>query len=201
MALLQVYQAKALKDLHEGGHNLAVLHELHASTDLALRATKVTAQSLGCAMSTLVVREHNLWLCLTDMEQKKVQFPNATVLQTGLFGNAVKSFAQQFSPAQRQTEVIRQPLSLLVAVGAPLQLPPLPRCRSSLPKEPGSVVETPSLSRPPPNECGGKCRCKRPWDGRPRDRGDCSSEMVSHLSLPRRSRVENIVVLFCYPKT
>ncbi len=53
MALLQVYQAKALKDLHEGGHNLAVLHELRAATDLALRATKVTAQSLGHAMSTL----------------------------------------------------------------------------------------------------------------------------------------------------
>ncbi len=41
MALLQVHQAKALKDLHEGGHDLAVLHELHAATNLALRATKV----------------------------------------------------------------------------------------------------------------------------------------------------------------
>ncbi len=46
MALLQIYQAKALKDLHEGGHDLVVLHELRAATDLALRATKVTAQSL-----------------------------------------------------------------------------------------------------------------------------------------------------------
>ncbi len=45
--LLQVHQAKALRDLHEGGHDLAVLHELRAATDLALRATKVTAQSLG----------------------------------------------------------------------------------------------------------------------------------------------------------
>ncbi len=33
MALLQVHQAKALKDLHEGGHDLAVLHELRAVTD------------------------------------------------------------------------------------------------------------------------------------------------------------------------
>ncbi len=32
MALLQVHQAKALKDLHEGGHDLAVLHELRAAT-------------------------------------------------------------------------------------------------------------------------------------------------------------------------
>ncbi len=33
-----------------------------------------------------------------------------------------------------------------------------------------------------PAKPGGKRRCKRPWDGRPRYRGDCSS--VSHLSLP-----------------
>ncbi len=36
MALLQVHQAKALRDLHEGGHDLAVLHELRAAMDLAL---------------------------------------------------------------------------------------------------------------------------------------------------------------------
>ncbi len=52
MALLHVHQAKALRDLHEGGHDLAVLHELRAATDLALRAMKVTAQSLGRAMFT-----------------------------------------------------------------------------------------------------------------------------------------------------
>ncbi len=62
MALLQVHQAKALRDLHEGGHDLAVRHELRAATDLVLRATKVTAQSLGRAMSTLVVQERHLWL-------------------------------------------------------------------------------------------------------------------------------------------
>ncbi len=47
-----------------------------------------------------------------------------------------------------------QPLSLLVAMGAPLRLSPLPRYCSSLP--PGNVIEpvtgrTPSPSRPPPN--------------------------------------------------
>ncbi len=108
MALLQVHQAKALKDLHESGHDLAFLHELRAATDLALRATKVTAQSLGRAMSTLVVQEHHLWLCLADMkEQEKVQFLNAPMSQTGLFGDAVESFAQQISAAQKQTEAIK----------------------------------------------------------------------------------------------
>ncbi len=108
MALLQVHQAKALRDLQEGGHDLAVLHELRAATDLALRATKATTQSLGRAMSTLVVQERHLWLCLTDMkEQEKVQFLNAPVSQTGLFGDAVESCAQQFSAAQKQTEAIK----------------------------------------------------------------------------------------------
>ncbi len=60
-----------MKDRHKGGHDLVVLHEMRAATDLALRATKVTAQSLGHAMSTLVVQELHLWLCLTDMSRKR----------------------------------------------------------------------------------------------------------------------------------
>ncbi len=36
MALLQVHQAKALKDLHKGGHDLEVLLELRAATDLVM---------------------------------------------------------------------------------------------------------------------------------------------------------------------
>ncbi len=46
-ALLQVHQAKALKDLHKSGHDPEVLKELRTATDLTLRATKVTASSLG----------------------------------------------------------------------------------------------------------------------------------------------------------
>ncbi len=89
-------------------------------------------------MSTLVVQERHLWLCLADMkEQEKVQFLNAPVSQTGLFGDAVESFAQQFSAAQKQTEAIkhimrrRKPAAStpaavpqpVVAVGAPLRRP------------------------------------------------------------------------------
>ncbi len=59
-------------------------------------------------MSTLVVQERHLWRCLADMKvQEKVQFLNAPVSQTGLFGDAVESFAQQFSAAQKQTEAIK----------------------------------------------------------------------------------------------
>ncbi len=213
MVLLQVHQAKALKDLHEGGHDLVVLHELRAATDLALRATKVTAQSLGRAMSTLVVQERHLWLCLADMEQEKVQFLNAPVSQTGLFGDAVESFAHQFSAAQKQTEAIKhitrqgnlllpprlQPLSLLVTVGAPLRPPPLARNRSSLP--PGSVVEpvadrTPSPSRPPPNLVV-SAGARGPETGDPEMEETAHREMVSApLPPPEEGRVENLVFLF-----
>ncbi len=181
MALLQVHQAKALRNLHEGGHDLAVLHELRAATDLALLATKVTAQSLGRAMSTLVVQERHLWLCLTDMkEQEKVQFLNAPVSQTGLFGNAVESCAQQFSAAQKQTEAIkhimrqREPAAASTSAAAPQ--PARRRGRPPL-ADPCShaaaaafhqcgIVEpvtgrTPSPSRPPPN-LAASAKCKRP---------------------------------------
>ncbi|KAI2666758.1 Transposon Ty3-G Gag-Pol polyprotein [Labeo rohita] len=47
MATLQVYQAKALKHLHEGGPDQGAMQELRAASDFALRATKVTAHSLG----------------------------------------------------------------------------------------------------------------------------------------------------------
>ncbi len=102
MALLQVHQAKALRDLHEGGHDPGVLSELRTATDLALRATKVTARSLGRAMSTMVVQERHLWLCLADMkEADKARFLNAPVSQTGLFGDAVWRTSPSSSPLHR----------------------------------------------------------------------------------------------------
>ncbi len=106
--LLQPYTLWRCRDLHEGGHDPGVLSELQTATDLALRATKVTARSLGRAMSTMVVQERHLWLCLADMKEvDKARFLNAPVSQTGLFGDAVENFAQQFSAAQKQTEAIR----------------------------------------------------------------------------------------------
>ncbi len=66
--------------------------------NLAIRAMKVTARSLG----------RNLWLNLTDMrEAEKVRFLNAPVFQTGFFGDTVENFAQQFSVAQKLTEAIK----------------------------------------------------------------------------------------------
>ncbi|KAI2644460.1 Protein P [Labeo rohita] len=108
MAILQVYQAKVLKDLHEGVPDPELLHELRSTTDYALRATKVTAQALGRAMSTMVVQERHLWLNLAEMrDAKKARFLDAPISQAGLFGETVEEFAQQFSTVKQQTEAIR----------------------------------------------------------------------------------------------
>ncbi len=67
MALLPAYQAKALKQLHEGSSDSCLIQELCTLTDLALQAMNVTKRSLGQTMSTLVVQERHLWLNLADM--------------------------------------------------------------------------------------------------------------------------------------
>ncbi len=101
MALLQVHQAKSLKQLHEGGADPGVLQELRTATDLTLRVTKVTVRALGQKMSTLVVQERHLWLTLGDMrEADKHRFLDSLISQAGLFGEAVEDFAQQFSAAR-----------------------------------------------------------------------------------------------------
>ncbi|XDV28642.1 hypothetical protein PO909_031873 [Leuciscus waleckii] len=80
MALLQVHQAKALSDMQEGGTDPGVLQELRTATDVTLWATKVTARSLGRAVSTLVVQERHVWLTLADMkESDKSKFLNSPI--------------------------------------------------------------------------------------------------------------------------
>lgn len=172
----------------------------------------LTAQSLGHAMSTLVVQERHLWLCLADMkEHEKVQFLNAPVSQTGLF-------AQQFSAAQKQTEAIkhimrrRKPAASTSAaapqpacrrgrppVAAPLWLPLLPCSRSSLP--PGSFVEPvagrkPSPSRPPPN-LAVSASARGPETGDPEMEETAHREMVTTPLPPsEEGRVENLLFRF-----
>ncbi len=61
------FRLKALRDMHGGGHDPEVLKELRTAPDLAPRATKVMTRSLGRAMSTHVIQECHLWLCLVDV--------------------------------------------------------------------------------------------------------------------------------------
>ncbi len=108
MAILQVHQAKVLKQVHEGSTDPGLMQELRSVTDFALLATKVTARSLGKAMSTMVVQERHLWLNLAEMKDvNKARFLDAPISQAGLFGDTIEGFAQQFSAVQQQTEAIQ----------------------------------------------------------------------------------------------
>ncbi|KAL0163666.1 hypothetical protein M9458_039419, partial [Cirrhinus mrigala] len=98
---LQVYQAKVLRELHEGVPNPELLQELRSATDHTLRATKVMAQALGRAMSTMVVQGHHLWLTLAEMrDAEEVRFLDAPISQVGLFGDTVEEFAQHPAPSK-----------------------------------------------------------------------------------------------------
>ncbi len=142
MALLQVHQAKALKQLHEGDADPGVMQELRTATDLALRATKVTARALGQTMSTLVVQERHLWLTLADMrEADKHRFLDSPISQAGLFAKRWRTLPSSSPPHRSRRRRFDtscpggpllspphrrlQPLRLLVAEGA-LLLPPPP---------------------------------------------------------------------------
>ncbi len=91
MAILQVHQAKVLKQVHEGSTDPGLMQELRTATDFALRATKVTARSLGKAMSTMVVQERHLWLNLAEMKDvDKARFLDAPISQGGLQTEAIQ---------------------------------------------------------------------------------------------------------------
>ncbi|KAL0175517.1 hypothetical protein M9458_027847, partial [Cirrhinus mrigala] len=102
------FRAEALKELDEGSTDPEVLRERRSPTDYALQATKVTAQALDRAMSTLVAQERHLWLNLAEMKDaEKVRFLDAPVSQGGLFGETVEDFANQFLAVKKQTEAIK----------------------------------------------------------------------------------------------
>ncbi|KAI2653661.1 Gag-Pol polyprotein [Labeo rohita] len=144
MAILQVHQAKALKQLHQGGSDPRLMQELRTATDFALRATKVMARSLGQVMSTMVVQECHLWLNLSQMsDADKVRFLDAPISQAGLFYDTVEDFAQQFSPVQKQIEAIKHILPRRESTKPLGARPPSP-CRRG---RPPTAAKTPA---PPP---------------------------------------------------
>ncbi len=143
MAILQVHQAKALKQVHEGSTDPGLMQELRTATDFTLRATKVTARSLGKAMSTMVVQELYLWLNLAEMKDvDKARFLDAPISQGGLFGDTAEGFAQQFSAVQQQTEAIQH---ILPRRDAPSTA--APGGQASV-RDPGSSVRMPQNAPP-----------------------------------------------------
>ncbi len=212
MALLQTYQAKALKQLYEGSSDPGLMQELRTATDLALRATKVTARSLGQTMSTLVVQERHLWLDLADMsESDKHRFLDSPISQAGLSGDALESFAQQFSVAQKRTEAVghilpRRPAAVITP--PPVADPPPARRRGRPPAAPTLLQHGPSSSvhsgrsvelaagkwRSPPLPQPGPWSARAsgvPGTGEPETLGPALQELVSPLLPPVEGRVEN----------
>ncbi len=164
MAIMQVHQAKALKQVHEGSTDPGLMQELRTATDFTLRVTKVTARSLGKAMSTMVVQERHLWLNLAEMKDvDKARFLDAPISQGGLFGSSSR-------PRRSSTScpgVMHHP-----------PLPPGPGL--SLPVAVGALLRPPELLRPRPNRHIGRCvkplagERRPPCNGQPGDVGVCS---------------------------
>ncbi|KAI2646291.1 Platelet glycoprotein V [Labeo rohita] len=129
MAILQVFQAKLLAQSDKSALDPATMTDLRSATDLALRATKTTAQAIGRSMANLAVLERHLWLTLTEIKDAdKVPFLDAPVSPTGLFGPSVDGFAERFSAAQKTSQAMRHFLlkrsSSTAASGRPKPAPP-----------------------------------------------------------------------------
>ncbi len=80
----------------------------YSATDLALRATKHTARAVGRPMVGLVAAERHLWLNLTEISKKEVFLLDASISQSGLFGEAVSSVVEKFCSSKTQSTALKQ---------------------------------------------------------------------------------------------
>ncbi len=110
MALLQVHQAKALKQLHEGDADPGVLQELRTATDLALRVRQAPLPGLP-DLPGRPIRRSGGGLCPTVLRR--------TEADGGVSSHPAPAVRCCLQPHRRL-----QPLRLLVAEGALLRPPP-----------------------------------------------------------------------------
>ncbi len=110
MAILQAYQAEALKEMDEGcGVTPEAVKELRRATDLALRATKHTEWVVGRSMAGLVRAERHLWLNLMEIKEKEKTFLlDAPISGSGLFGDAVNAVVDKFRATKTQSAAFNQ---------------------------------------------------------------------------------------------
>ncbi len=141
--------------MHWGGHDPEVLKELRTAPDLAPRATKVMVRPLGHAMSTLVIQEHHLWLCLVDIGTP-TKFGSSRLLYPRLGSSATQPVTWPSMSRLHRSRMRRSNTSWL---GGQLLPPPVQR------------LQRPACSSQRAAPC--KRRSKRPRDGRSRERGNC----------------------------
>ncbi|ROL52327.1 hypothetical protein DPX16_18695 [Anabarilius grahami] len=110
MSIMQAYQADLLKDLGESDEvGVDLIQELRLSADLALRATKETAKSVGRSMAALVATERHLWLNLTEIKERDKTFLlDAPLHPSSLFGDAITSVTERFQEAKKQSAALQQ---------------------------------------------------------------------------------------------
>ncbi|XP_067276297.1 uncharacterized protein [Pseudorasbora parva] len=181
MAVLQVFQARLLRSLDESVPDSEVLKDLRSATDLALRATKATAQAIGKNMANLTVLERHLWLNLTEMKDAdKASFLDAPISTTGLFGPSVVGFAERFTEAQKASQAMRHFLpkrsSSSSGQGRSRGRPP-----PSQPAKPAAPPSRPRSSSGPRQRSRSANRSSRPERRRPRPR------LVSNPEPPKPS--------------
>ena len=109
MAVLQAYQADLLGDLDQGaGLSPEAVAELRRTTDLALRATKQTAASIGRSMAAMVATERHLWLNLAGIGEKEKAFLlDAPVSPSELFGTSVEAVVGKFREAKARSAAFK----------------------------------------------------------------------------------------------
>ena len=133
MAVLQIFQADLLHKLDEEGPGAICVADLRSATDLALRAAKAAAQAMGRNMASLTVAERHLWLTLSEMtDAERSVFLDAPISPAGLFGSAVKDFADRYTEVQKTSQAMKHflPKRSSSATGRPKQ----PPARSSQPQ-------------------------------------------------------------------
>ncbi|KAI2653889.1 ORF V: Enzymatic polyprotein [Labeo rohita] len=105
--------------------------------------------SLGQVMSTIVVQERHLWLTLAQMaDVDESRFLDAPISQSGLFGDTVEDFAQQFSAVQKQTEAIKHILPRRDIPSTSAGPPPPPARRRGRPPAAAKKQPAPSPAEP-----------------------------------------------------
>ncbi len=194
--------AKALKDLHKSGHDPEVLKELRTATDLTLRATKVTASSLGLSCPHLWSRSAtsgcvwSTWGTKFGSSRPPCPRPASSATQSRTWprsswlhrsrlrrSNTSCPGRQLLPPPVRQ---LQRPCLLVVKAG-PLRPPLLPRCICN------SIGRPPRPSRPPSN-LAVSGRARGPRTGDPEREGTALREMVNApLPPPEEGRVKNIL--------
>ncbi|ROL54738.1 hypothetical protein DPX16_3891 [Anabarilius grahami] len=110
MSILQAYQADLLGEIDDSGEAMfETVQELRKATDLALRATKETAKSIGRSMAALVAMERHLWLNLSDIKERdKNVLMDAPLSPVGLFGDAVSSVVDRFQETRKQSAAFQR---------------------------------------------------------------------------------------------